>query len=255
MITPATIKKLRTYDDPAHQVLSVYLGEDSLQSPSSEFLLSQFHSLLHKYFDKDLRREHEDDIRLISEFLGDYVPKARSLAFFTAGKELWQVVELEFSLAAGLTLSASPNIKPIIEALPRYSKYLVLLVDREKVRMFTVEQGELVDHSDYVGGYVPHHAKSTGREPIGGDDAVFRHNETLLKRHIALVAKAVVEFTKAQDVHFVIIGGHSEIFKKVVAALPMWLRSKIVNSFVTEINIPLNEILLESKKIAATVGS
>jgi hypothetical protein len=141
-----------------------------------------------------------------------------------------------------------------VDALPRYSMYLVLLVDREKVRMFTVEQGELIDHSDYVGGYVPHHTKSTGREPIGGDDAVFRHNETLLKRHIALVAKAVVEFTKTQDVHFVIIGGHSEIFKKVAASLPASIRNKIVNSFVTEINIPLNEILLESKKIAATVS-
>jgi hypothetical protein len=254
MITLETIKTLKAYNDSEHEVLSVYLGEDSLRSPSAEFLLSQFHSLLHTYFDKDLRRQYDSDIKRISEFLSDYIPKARSLVFFTAGEQLWQVVELEFTLPSSLAISASPNIKPIVEALPRYSKYLVLLVDREKVRMFTVEQGELVNHSDYVGGYVPQHTKTTGRQPIGGDDAIFRHNETLLKRHIALVARAVVEFTKAQDVHFVIIGGHSEIFKKVAASLPISIRSKIVNSFVTEINIPLNEILLESKKIAAIVN-
>jgi hypothetical protein len=243
MISPTTVKTIQAYSNSDNKVLSVYLGEDTRQSSNGEFLLTQFHSLLHGYFDKDLRREYDNDIKRISEFLVDYIPKARSLVFFTAGEHLWQVIELE-----------SPIIKPIVDALPRYSMYLVLLVDREKVRMFTVEQGELVDHSDYVGGYVPHHAKSTGREPIGGDDAVFRHNETLLKRHVALVAKTVVEFTKTQDVHFVIIGGHSEIFKKVAASLPVSIRNKIVNSFVTEINIPLNEILLESKKIAATVS-
>jgi hypothetical protein len=254
MISPTTVKTIQAYSNSDNKVLSVYLGEDTRQSSNGEFLLTQFHSLLHGYFDKDLRREYDNDIKRISEFLVDYIPKARSLVFFTAGEHLWQVIELEFSLPVSLTVSASPIIKPIVDALPRYSMYLVLLVDREKVRMFTVEQGELVDHSDYVGGYVPHHAKSTGREPIGGDDAVFRHNETLLKRHVALVAKTVVEFTKTQDVHFVIIGGHSEIFKKVAASLPVSIRNKIVNSFVTEINIPLNEILLESKKIAATVS-
>jgi hypothetical protein len=53
----------------------------------------------------------------------------------------------------------------------------------------------------------------------------------------------------------VIIGGHSEMFKRVAASLPAELRSKVVDSFVTEINIPLNEILMESKKIAATVAN
>jgi hypothetical protein len=254
MITAATITLLNGYNDPDHPVLSVYLGDDTKQSPTGEFLLLQFHSLLHRYFDKDLRRQFDGDINRVSEYLGQYIPKARSLVFFSAGAQLWQVVELEFSLPASLTLAAAPNIKPVVDALPKYAMYLVLLVDREKVRMFTVEQGELVDHSDYFGSYVPNLAKSTGRDPAGGDDKVFRHNEELLKQHIASVAKAVVKFTKAKDVHFVIIGGHSEIFKKVAASLPIGIRSKIVNSFVTEINIPLNEILRESKKIAATVA-
>jgi len=255
MITLATIKILKAYNDPDHQVLSVYLGEDTKQSPMGEFLLSQFHSLLHSYADKDSRSHFDADIKRITSYLSDYTPKARSLIFFTAGEKLWQVIELEFSLPARLSVNASPEISPIIDALLKYSMYLVLLVDREKVRMFTVEQGELVDHSDYVGGYVPHHAKTTGQEPNQAGDTIFRHNETLLTRHIALVAKAVAEFTKAKDVHFIIIGGHAEIFKKVAASLPPRLRSKIVDSFVTEINIPLNEILLESKAIAARVGS
>jgi hypothetical protein len=121
--------------------------------------------------------------------------------------------------------------------------------------MFTVEQGEIVDHSEFIGGYVPQKVKSTGRDISGGDgDINFRHNEELLQRHIDLAAKAVTKFTKAGDIHFVIIGGHAEMFKKVAKSLPSSLQTKVAGSFVTEVNIPLNEILLESKKIAATIS-
>ena len=254
MITVQTVKKLSSFIDSDVSILSVYLGADTLHSPSGEFLLTQFHSLLHQCLSKEQRVTFENDIKRITEYLQDYIPSARSVAFFTAGESLWQVVGLEFSLPISMCISNSPNLKPIQDSLKKYSMYLVLLVDREKARMFTVEQGEMVDHSEFLGSYVPQLSKSTGRDSaVGKSDINFRHNESLLSRHIAKIAQAVAAFTKTKDVHFVIIGGHSEIFKRVAASLPESLRSKIADTFVTEVNIPLNELLLESKKLAAGV--
>ena len=254
MIQPSMIEKLKTYNSPLSLVLSVYLGNDTVQAPSVEYLLTQFHSLLHGILTKEERVIFENDIKHIEEYLSDYVPSARSLVFFSAGQKLWEIVSLEFPLPMSLSVNSYPNIKPLVQSLQKYSKYLVLLVDREKARMFTVEQGEIVDYSNFT-GYVPQKIKATGRDGvISQSDTNFRHNEVLLKRHIDRAVQAVVAFTEANDIHFVILGGHSEIFKKVAKSLPKDLRVKIAGSFVTEVNLPLNEILRESKKIASTIG-
>jgi hypothetical protein len=255
MITLTTIKKLKKFERSNLQIMTVYLSEATLRSPTGAYLLSQFHSLLHRYLDKPMRVKFAADISRIEKTLAEHIPKARSLVVFTDGENLWEVVGLEFPLPASLTISTSPNMQPLLLALPKYSRYLVLLVDREKVRMFTVEQGEMIDHSDYIDGSVPQLSKSTGIDRAGSTDGEFRHNQVLLQRHIEKTAKAVAKFTQSHDVHFVIIGGHSEMFKRVAASLPAGLRSKVVDSFVTEINIPLNEILMESKKIASTVAN
>jgi peptide subunit release factor 1 (eRF1) len=254
MIKPEIIEKLKTYNNSSFQILSVYLGSDEVQSPSGEFLLKQFHSLLHQHLNKDLRATFESDITRIEEYLSDYKPLARSLIFFSAGSKLWDVEELEYFLPIGLSVENSPNLEPIIHSLQKYTKYLVLLVDREKARIFTVEQGEINDHTELFDDQVPQKVKSTGRVISGGNsDTMFRHNELLLQRHIELAAKTVAKFTESMDIEFVIIGGHAEIFKKVIKSLPASLRDKVTGSFVTELNIPLSDILLESKIVAANI--
>lgn len=252
MIDQKVIKKLETFGNTSGQVLSVYLGSDSVQAPSSETLTTQLHSLIHQHVSKEDRVTFKRDITRIEEFLEQYTPSARSVVFFSAGNDLWEVVELEFSLPLSIVVADSPNLAPITEALEKYSKYLVLLVDREKARMFTVEQGELVDQSEFIGGYVPQKVASTGK---GGDagmtDIRFRHNEKQLKQHVDLATKAVVSFTKNDVIDFILIGGHKEMFKKVIDSFPKDLQKKVTGTFVSELNIPLNNILQASKKIAA----
>jgi len=254
MIKPDVIEKLKTFNDSSYQILSVYLSADSVQAPSGEYLLKQFHSLLHQHLNKDLKETFKSDITRIEEYLSEYTPSARSLIFFSAGEKLWETISLEFCLPQDLSSETSPNIDPLIQSLQKYTKYLVVLVDREKARMFTVEQGEITERSEFVGGYVPQRVKSTSREISGGDgDINFRYNEELLQNHINLAAEAVNKFTESNVISFVVIGGHAEMFKKVIKSLPIGLQKKVVGSFVTEISIPLNEILIKSKKVAASI--
>ncbi|NBU34632.1 hypothetical protein EB118_14445 [bacterium] len=255
MIQQDVLKKIRSFNHSDFEILSVYLGSEDRRAPSSELLLTQFHSLVHSYLTKLQRVIFAADIKRIQDYINKLLPSSRSFVFFSAGEKLWQPLQFEFYLEQKLVVATSPILKPIEEALEQYSRYLVLLVDREKVRMFTVEQGEMVDCSVYFAGYVPQLKKSSGRD-IGDarSDIEFRHNETLLRRHIELSAQEVARFTKDQNVRFVILGGHSEMFKKVSKSLPAGLRTKILDQFVTDVNIPLNEIMLESKQIAASLA-
>src|SRR6266567_360077 len=125
MIQPSIIEKLKTYNGSSFQILSVNLGVDGVQSPSGEFLLKQFHSLIHQGLTKEQRTIFEGDITRIEKYLDAYIPTYRTLIFFTAGQQLWETVGLEFSLPAGLSVGTSPNVDPILQSLQKYTKYLV----------------------------------------------------------------------------------------------------------------------------------
>lgn len=251
MIEPGVIEKLKTYTDSSLQILSVYLGADTTQAPTGDFLEKQFHSLLHDNINKHQRNMFEYDIERINEYLKEYKPSGRTLVFFSAGENLWQVINLEFSLSPKLSIDNSPNIDPLLQAKSRYSEYMVLMTDREKTRMFTVEQGEITEYSEYEGSFVPQRASSTGKGSLPSQiDVNFRRIEKSLDERLKLSAHAVVEFAKHKNIHFIILGGHKEMFKRVAESLPIDLRSKIVGNFVTEIDLPLNEILAKSKIIA-----
>lgn len=255
MIEPGVVEKLKTYNDSEFEILSVYLGEDTVQAPTGDYLKKQFHSLLHQNLDKDLRAKFESDINRIEEYLKDYAPSGRTLVIFTAGENLWEVAKLEFSLPADISFNHSPYIAPIADALNKYSKYLVLLTDREKTRMLLVEQGEIVDYSQFIGSYVPQRESATGKGSLPSQiDVNFRHNEKMLDDRLDLSVEAVKKFIKDQDIHFIILGGHKEMFRKVTETFPTDIQKKIVGNFVTEVDLPLNEILNKSKIIAAEIN-
>jgi hypothetical protein len=50
-----------------------------------------------------------------------------------------------------------------------------------------------------------------------------------------------------------LIGGHAEMVNKVTKSLPKAFQDKVAATFVSELNIPLNDILLTSKKVAADI--
>jgi hypothetical protein len=254
MIRKSTIDKLNSFNDSPFQILTVYLGDDSTQAPSANYLLTQFHSLTHKNLTAEQRTIFKDDIIKIEKFLGHYIPGYRSLVFFSAGNNLWQVAKLEFAMPASISTSSSPNMKQLTKSLESHSKYLVLLVDRAKSRMFTVEQGQITEQMEAINNIVPKKVRSTGRDTvITQNNMVSRRNDELLKRHVSLVSQSVAKFTKSQHINFVIIGGQKNMIRKVADMLPNNLQSKIMVGLVTDINAPLTTILKESKKIAATV--
>lgn len=254
MITPEKLKQLESFNNSRFMIMSVYLGSDSLQAPFDKYLISEFHSLLHQNFDKKMRETFRNDIARIETYLDNYAPSARTLAIFSAGDKLWEIIEFEFSIENSLSVDFSPNLDPIRSARQKYSKYLVLLVDREKARMFTVDQGEIAEHADYMGEYIPQDKKTIGHDGYPGQNNIHsRHLDILIDRHIDEVSKKLAEFVKSQDIDFVIIGGHKEMFVRVANSLPADLKNKLVGSFVSELNIPLNDILQESKRVAELV--
>ncbi len=240
--------------DKKTSILSVYLSSSGKQVPYPSFYISQFHSLIHQNLKDIEQKEWQSDSARIEEYLHESINKssARSLVFFTAGKDLWQVLDFEFYLPPLVKTSSQPYLKPIEDAVKKYSKYLVLLVDRKKARLFTVNLGKIEEEKLVFDGEVPQNVKAK-KIDWGRDDKIFRHIEDHLHRHLQTIAKKTFDFFMGKDIHFLIIGGHAEMIPKIKKHLPYPLNQMILGQFITELNIPLNDVLLHSKRVASKV--
>lgn len=126
-------------------------------------------------------------------------------------------------------------------------KYLVLLVDLAKARLFTVNSGRIDETKEIFDPSVPQKVKRIN-EAWGREDKIIRHIQNHINRHLKLIAAEVAKFANGKNIHFILIGGHKQLFAKVKKHLPGNLADKVRGTFVTELNIPLSDIFLKSKK-------
>lgn len=241
-------------NDELNQVLSVYLSGQGKQTPYLDELLTQFHSLIHQSLTEDERNKWSQDIGRIEKYLHESFERSnvRSLVFFTSGKNFWQVMQFEFVLPPLVKFLSKQYLKPLGNRASEYQKYLVLLVDREKARLFTVHFGKIEEHKDIFDGEVPQNVKAK-KIDYGREDKIFRHIEDHLHRHLQNIAGKTKEFVKGKNTHFIILGGHIEMIPKMKKHLLYPLNKIVLGEFVTELNIPLNKVLLHSKKIAQKI--
>ena len=248
------LKKLFKFKNSPSPILSIYLGSASKQTPSSTLMSTQFHSLIHQNLTGKEQKIFRSDIDKIDTHLRESYDSRgkRSIAFFSGGKNLWETLDFEFYLSPLCLVSYSPYTRPITEALDKYKKYLVLLADREKARIFTVHLGKIEEHEDVFGIDVPQRVKR-GDDTWDQQNKILRHIEDHLHRHLKLIAEKTNQFAKNNPVNFVLIGGHPEMIPKIKKHLPYPLNKMVLGKFVTELNIPLNEIFLNSKKVVAEI--
>lgn len=249
------INQLKTFTNSPFPILSLYLGMAQKKSPAFPTLSSMLHSQVHKYLDENNRKTFKVDLEHIDSYLKytwDSHGK-KSVAFFSAGKNLWEMLDFEFYLPPLCLVSHSPYTKPITKAQDDYKRYMVLVADREKAKIFTVHLGELKEHKEIIDETVPQKVKS-GDDTWDQQNKIFRHIENHLHRHLQLITKTAGEFLKNNPVSFIIIGGHKEMIPKIRKHLKYPLNKLVRGQFITELNIPLNEIFLKSKKVAAQIS-
>lgn len=133
-------------------------------------------------------------------------------------------------------------------------RYLVLLVDREKAKLFTVFLGFIEDYKEFTTDHVPQKVKAK-KIDFGRDDKISRHIEGHLDKHLKSVAQITKEFVRGKKINFILIGGHKELFAKVKRHLLYPLNKKKLGEFVTELNIPLDRIFIRCEKAAKDVMS
>lgn len=127
-------------------------------------------------------------------------------------------------------------------------KYLVLLVDRKRARMFTFLNGKIDGNEEVMYGYVPQNVKH-GSNTWDSEKKIFRHIENHLHLHLAHVGKNVGEFSKKNKITGIVIGGHKPLFPKIQKHIPYPFSNIIIGTFTSELKVPIDEITRRANKI------
>jgi hypothetical protein len=250
------IKELETkWSNMPFPIMSLYLGFAGKKTPAKQMIVTLFHSLIHRYISKEEQKIFRTDIYRIEEYLTDALDTRgkRSIVFFSAGKKLWEVLTFEFYLPPLCVISYSPYIRPLADALESYRKYIVLMVDRKRARLFTVHMGEIKEQEDILAEEIPQKVRANDERYYGRSDKIFRHIQDHLHRNLVFIADKVDNFVREHDGAFLILGGHKEMLRRIKKKLSPCVQKMILGEFVSELNIPLNEIFLQSKKIAEKI--
>ncbi|MEX2007456.1 MAG: hypothetical protein WD992_01670 [Candidatus Levyibacteriota bacterium] len=128
-------------------------------------------------------------------------------------------------------------------------KYMVLLVDRQKAKFFTLIDGSVERADEFKNGHVPQKVRANEEHYYGRSDKILRHIEDHLHRHLTLVSQKAAAFAKENHITGIVIGSHKPLFSKIEKHLPPHLSKKVKGRFVTELKEPFNDILKRAKRL------
>lgn len=248
------IHKLNTYNNSSYKIISLFL--DISPENGHAQLVNKFQQLLSSKISPKERHSFDEDIDYITAFLSQYknTHQYHGLGIFSGGNKLWDVINTPFEIENGLFIDHSPILDPFVKKLATYQRYLVILADREKARMFTIYKGAVEEEQTIKDPSVPQNVRANEEAFYGRGDKISRHIQDHLHRHMKLISEKVNEFVRNKSIAGVIVGGHNTLIHKTELYLPQQLRKKVVAEFISELNISLTQIAQDSIKIIEKIN-
>ena len=144
--------------------------------------------------------------------------RVRGLAFFACSADgFFEVVESPLPVRNGVVVSPTPHVRPLESILQAYQRFAVVLVDRQRARLFRFELGELTEHTEVFDAV-----------PRAGA-AVQRHTDELAHRHLRHAADVTFAELQQRPVDHLILGGPHEVAVEFETLLHPWLRERVAD--------------------------
>ncbi|MGH9231811.1 MAG: hypothetical protein ACRD0R_00520 [Acidimicrobiales bacterium] len=127
-------------------------------------------------------------------------------------------------------IDATPYLRPLLAALDEAHRYAVVIVDRERGRIFEFHLGVLEARKRVDGRALRKPDFAQGDKEHG----VHHKAEELAKRHYRRTAKALERLLDQHGIDLVVVGGHEDTVPAFLDQLHPRLRDKVVGSFTVD---------------------
>lgn len=226
------IRTLAGFKGKDAPVVSLYLDVDGARWVRPHDYEAELDRMLRRVVDTEPGAA--EDLAKIGAFVKAGIDRSRTkgLAVFSCvGGGLWQVMDLPVPVRNQLVVNATPHVRQLESVLNNNRRFGLLLVDRQRARLFVFELGELRDRSE-VFDQLPRHEDDRGD---WDKDHVRDHTADVAQHHFKRAADVAFEVFKAQQFDHLVIGGPDE----VVTAFERHLHTYLKDRVAARINLPV----------------
>jgi peptide chain release factor subunit 1 len=245
----AQLDRLAAFEPGPFPVVSLYLnlqadarGRDSF----GPFLRKELGARINTYAAPPERDSLQHDAKRIDAYLDGVDRSANGLALFACeGAGLFEAFQLAAPIEAHrLCVANQPHLYPLARLLDEYRRYLVLLADTNRARIFVFAANQAERKKEIEG-------QKTKRHKVGGmSQARYqRHVENYHLQHAAEITEVIARTVRDERIDHVIIAGEQTIVALLREQLPKDVTGRIVD--VLRLNVHASERTIVETTLAA----
>lgn len=193
------------------------------------------------------------DLRRIEQFVRGGIDrsKTRGVAIFACSEQdLWHVIELPVPVHSQVVINQVPAVGQLESVLREHEPIGVLLVDRQRARMFVFALGELIEHSERFDA-LPRDEGTRGERDRGGDHP--HHFEARIQQHVRRAAQVAFEVWQQSPFDHLAIAAPDPLARELEANLHPYLVKRLVGRASVPVTASDDEILAAAQSIEAEV--
>jgi peptide chain release factor subunit 1 len=251
VLTREEIRSLADLDPAARPVISFYMNINRKQVGEENYsrtlrqLIRDAEDVLPSY-DEEYAKDLQKDLDRIERVATDErVAGSHSLAIIASyGAGIWKQYHLPDVSETSLVISDSPRLRPLLQNLDQMYRYCVLLVNKEKGRIFMVSAGEITDYSEIFDQIPPKHDQG------GWSQSRFqRHHDDHVMHHVKRAADIAFDIFQREGFDRLIIGGTEEAVQMLPESLHSYLKERLVGQISLDVDATADVVLAETSSL------
>lgn len=227
MFTDKDLRELMEFSAP-DPVLSVYLNTDPSEGNADAYRLRLRNMLKEVNLPQDLQVVER-------YFTLEYDWSGRGVAVFSCAPQgFFRAYPLALPVRNLIHVGNRPSVRLLADLLDCYGGYGVLLVDKQKARLFQFHLGELHEAESVVGEEVRRIKHGTASSMPGarsGGGSSGRHTQEVVERNMKEIVANAVDFLEQHHVRRLLIGGTEENITMFRNLLPKSWQSLVMATF------------------------
>ncbi len=236
----ASIDRLSRFEPDGRRVLSVYLATDPSRGPGRN-LKAQLNDVFQRLRESvNMERDSLDgEIERVRSYVDNLPERPRGMALFASrALDLYDVLPLPVAPEPGAHWARRINLRPLLSLLDEYEPTLILLVDKERARLFRW----VLDAVDEIAGFED---EVPGKHAQGGESqANFqRHHEEHVLQHVRRSVDLLTRRVDADRIRRVALAGPAEVLGHVRRQLPPAIAANVVGTLGVPVAAPVADVL------------
>lgn len=264
VITETAIRELAAFRSSGTPVVSCYLDVDGRRQVRPQDYEHRLDSLLREAAGRELRAATAD-LDVINSYVRNGFDRSgvRGLAMFSCVEHrFWQVLALPVPVSNSLTINHSPAVEPLEQLVHELEPLGILLVDRQRARMFVYQFGALVERAELF-EELPREYDSRDEASRGSREREQHHTDALVAQHLRHSADVAFGLLRDRGFAHLTVGGTDDVHAATVASLHPYLRERLTHRIHLGVSASEKEICaaaleierrLEAEKEEALVG-